>query len=45
MMNDIVAQDILWVEWGHKQGVTSNAVTQSESDVPWWPCPTQPQIP
>lgn len=28
-----------------KGGVTSNAVTQSESHVPWSPCPTQPQIP
>lgn len=25
--------------------VTSEAVTQSESHVPRWPCPTQPQIP
>lgn len=26
-------------------GETSEVVTQSESHVPWWPCPAQPQIP
>lgn len=46
MVSDIVAQaHIVGSNGDTNEGTTSNAVTQSESDVPGWPRLTRPQIP